>query len=485
MKSNSSSSTTENVISATAGSDTWQTWAGRKHGSENFEFMDVVRGMRHSIHHRLRHNLLSTGTRSCPICFCEPDKPDELHITWCGCTVCVDCFRQYAANQVEDREQRGKLKCPVCLKTLRKKDAIIAMTGNSKLIRIWDFKLRDHLLRAIPSFRSCPKCDGKNSGDGYGGGGGGGFVTPECLGVHHQERRDAATNILQNRNKALFGILGIYFVLIGFIARNNSQSASADLLSVLLPIYVFGKVALAVQYWLVLKARQQLFRPISVGCPCCEESFVLPVESEHFQNEETARWMDTNTRPCPSCSVPIIKASGCNNMTCTHCKAKFCWACMRLSISCRAYKCHNGAPYRNAVPLLGGDGGGEQQTLQLHGSITTYIDNVLNNRQCPEIHYSDGVLILLCLVARHSSQVQVISNGIMSFFVSVFVPLSSLAPITLLCFAYINRYLQIRIEDRRINQAQELQQLPADLQQIEALNQNMITEAIHRSIEDQ
>jgi len=477
MRSNSSSSTTENVISATAGSDTWQTWAGRKHGSENFEFMDVVRGMRHSIHHRLRYNMLPTGT-TCPICFCEPNKHDKLHITWCGCTVCVDCLRQYAVNQVEDREQRGKLKCPVCLKTLRKKDAIIAMAGNSKLIRQWDFKIRDHLLRAIPSFRSCPKCDGKN-------GGGGGFVTPECLGVHHQERRDAAKNTLQNRNKALFGILGMYFVLIGFIASNNSPSASADLFSVLLPIYVFGKIALAVQYWLVLKARQQLYRPISVGCPCCDENFVLPVESEHFQNEETSRWMDTNTRPCPSCSVPIIKASGCNNMTCTHCKAKFCWACMRLSISCRAYKCHNGAPYRNAVPLFGG--GGEQQTLQLDGSITTYIDNVLNNRQCPEINYSDGVLILLCLVARHSSQVQVISNRLMSFFVSVFVPLSSLAmtPIALLCFTYINRYLQIRIEDRRINQAQEPQQLPADPQRIEALNQNMITEAIHRSIEDQ
>ena len=471
----------ETVIAATAGKDSWKTFAGRKSGTEAFELMDVVRGMRRSLNHRFKSNLPSSGT-ACPICFCEPDKHDEWHITWCGHAICIDCLRQYAANQVEDQEQSGPLKCPVCLKTLRKKDAIIAMTGNSDIIRQWDLKIRNHLLRAIPSFRSCPKCDGKDNGDG---GGGGGFVTPECLGVHHQERRDTATRVLQDRNSVLLMVFSIYLVLVGIIATYKSQSASADLLSMILPLCVFGKIALMVQYNLALKAKVQLYRPISVECPCCDEKFVLPVESEHFQDDETSRWMDANTRPCPSCSVPIAKASGCNHMRCSHCKADFCWACMRLSTSCRAYKCQNGAQYGDATPLF--DGGNEQQTLQPDGSIASYIDYILNNRQCPEVNYCDGVLIFFCLLGRHSSQVQFIANKIMSFLVSVILPLTSivLGPIVLICFAYTNRqHLQVRLEAPDINQAQEPQRLQAN-PVLELLNQNMLTEAIHRSIEDQ
>lgn len=38
-------------------------------------------------------------------------------------------------------------------------------------------------------------------------------------------------------------------------------------------------------------------------------------------------------------------------MRCTHCRANFCWACMRLHAQCNAYKCKNGAPYGNASPI--------------------------------------------------------------------------------------------------------------------------------------
>ena len=550
---NNTAARAETVIASTAGKDTWQTWAGRKDGNENFEFLDVFRGMKRSLDHSFRSKLPPAGT-TCPICFCEPDSNNvdsksELsssssswYVTWCGHAVCTDCLITYAANQVGDKEQSGPLKCPVCLKTLRKKDAIVAMAGNKDLIRQWDMKIRDQLLQAIPSFRSCPKCGGngndgdnnnnnnnnnivnknENNNDGDDGdgvtrrNGGGGFVTPECLGPHHQERREMATRILLKRNTALLGIVVVYFILVGIIAKNKSRSVSADLFSMILPIYVFGKAAMAMQYFLAVKAREELFRPISVGCPCCDEVFILPAESEQFSDEETSRWMDANTRPCPSCSVPIVKASGCNHMRCSHCKANFCWACMKLRTSCRAYKCTNGAPYRDAS-IFDGSGVDEverRQALQSDGSILTYIDYILNNRRCPELHYSDGILILVCLVARHSSPVQFVGNKMVTpFVISVIMPLIYLGftPAVLFFLATTYRhFLQMRLtaaarggdvhqghnnnnnnnnNNNLVAQAaQELQQpLPGNnpnLLLIETLNQNMLTEALRRSVED-
>ena len=400
----------EKVIAATAGRDTWQTWAGRKHGTESFEYMDVFRVIKRSVNHNFLSNYPKPGT-PCPICFCEPDSNESLssfwHVTWCGHAICKDCLGQYAKTQVEDREHTGPLNCPVCLKILRKQDAVVAMmagknaANNQDLIKQWDNKIRDQLLRAIPSFRTCPKCGGGEGGaqqNRFGGG----FVTPECLGPQHQERRDQAIEILLKRNYAYGAILVAYLLFVGIIAKTKSPSAHVDLWSMLLPIYVFVKIGMATNFLLARRAREALFRSIEVGCPCCDESFVLPAESKQFEDEETSRWVQTNTRPCPSCSVPISKAGGCNHVRCSNCGANFCWACMRLRTTCQAYRCQNGAPYRNASIL---DVDNQQvprlQALQSDGSVLTYIDYILNNRVCPELKYGDGLLILGCLVARH------------------------------------------------------------------------------------
>lgn len=266
--------------------------------------------------------------------------------------------------------------------------------------------MRDQLLRAIPSFRTCPKCGGGNGAEENRIGGG--FVTPECLGPQHQERRDQAIQILLKRNQA-YAAVGIGYMLFVFsIANTKSPSAYLDLWSMLLPIYTFVKLGMAVNFLLARSAREALFRSIEVGCPCCEESFVLPAQSKQFEDEETSRWMQTNTRPCPSCSVPISKAGGCNHVRCSNCGANFCWACMRLRTNCAAYRCQNGAPYRNASLL---DADAQQQvprlqTLRSDGSVITYIDHILNNRICPELTYGDALLVVTCLVARHMRIVQ-------------------------------------------------------------------------------
>ena len=421
----------EAVIAATAGRDTWQTWAGRKSGTEDFEYMDIFRGIKRSINNNIRSNIPKQGTQ-CPVCFCEPDANESpasfWHVTWCGHAICKDCLGQYASTQVRDREQKGALKCPVCLKILRKQDAVVAMmagkhnASNVDLIKQWDVKMRNQLLQALPSFRTCPKCGG-GGGDNDGHGVvsrnniGGGFVTPECLGPQHQERRDQAIQILLIRNYAYAAIVIIYLILVATIAMTKSPSPQLDLWSMLLPIYVFAKTGMAVNFLLARRAREALFRSITVECPCCDESFVLPAESKQLEDEETSRWVETNTRPCPSCSVPISKAGGCNHVRCSHCGANFCWACMRLRTACQAYRCQNGAPYRNASLL--DDFREEQpvrglQALQRDGSVLTYIDYILNHRVCPELRYIDGFLVLACLIARHLPIVQNLEREILS-----------------------------------------------------------------------
>mmetsp|Transcript_25251 Transcript_25251/g.55362 ORF Transcript_25251/g.55362 Transcript_25251/m.55362 type:complete len:495 (-) Transcript_25251:91-1575(-) len=386
------------AIAASAGVESWQTWAGRKHGTKDFEALDVFRGMKRTIDNRLKLKIPVAGT-TCPICFCEPDEPSSWHVTWCGHAVCKDCLAQYAASHIDDQERSGPLKCPVCLKILRKKDAIAAMMASDnkkELIQQWDTKIRDRLLRAIPSFQSCPKCEG-----------GGGFVTPECLAPHYQGRRDRATRILSGEAIYLWGICALYAIHVMIIDRNKSQSAEFDLCCMLMPIYVFVKLGMATRYWLASWAREALVLPISVVCPCCDETFVLPIESTHRDEDDSSQWLKANTRPCPSCTVPIVKSSGCNHMRCTHCKASFCWACMNLQTDCLYYNCKRGAPYGNASPVNGGE-------WDLDGPILANINRFLDRRTCPDLHYRDALLILACLVGRHLSLMHYLGNEIIT-----------------------------------------------------------------------
>ncbi|KAI1710151.1 IBR domain, a half RING-finger domain-containing protein [Ditylenchus destructor] len=50
---------------------------------------------------------------------------------------------------------------------------------------------------------------------------------------------------------------------------------------------------------------------------------------QSFGEEESLRWMTTNSKPCPKCESPIEKNGGCNHMTCRNCNHEFCWLCMK------------------------------------------------------------------------------------------------------------------------------------------------------------
>lgn len=334
-------------IAATAGVDSWKTFANRIHGTDEFEMLDLFRGMSRSLHHRFIVKQPTPGTL-CPVCFCEPDCNNIWFITSsCSHAVCLDCLKQYTANQVRDAEQQGPLRCPVCPQQLRISDAIAAFSDDKDLIRAWDLKIRDQLLRALPAYRSCPNCTNNNNR-------GGGFVTPKCLSPHYRLcQMDAATRINNGIPIITATVLILYVFLARYIVKTPSRSLNVDIFFLLSLIFIsFSKFRPEAQRRVARWARDAFCRPITVECPCCFSSFILPSESKHLDDEETKTWMNANMRRCPSCSVPITKNGGCNQMKCLHCHVNFCWACMKLRTKCRPYNCHYNA-VNSATPIAG------------------------------------------------------------------------------------------------------------------------------------
>ena len=400
----------DKVLCATAGANNWQTWAGRSHGSDQFEFLDIFRGVKRKFNAKFIWGIPPAGT-ACPVCLMVPDThtKQDWHVTSaCGHAVCRDCLHGYASSLVRDPSHQGPLKCPVCPLPLRPKDAISALASDPELIQLWDSKIRDGVLRALPGYRHCPRCNGgsnsSNNGDGDGGSNqknpsttiqstyltentgtdeskptsslmGGGFVTPECLAPIHKSRETVALAWVDHPFVSQNFFMGLYLVYTYiYCGAFHSTSFYVDLIHItIIPTIVLHRLWHIVRNAIAVEARRTLVAPISVECPCCDNSFLLHAASELLgdnnrviADQATEDWIGNNTRPCPSCSVPISKIDGCNHMCCGNCYAKFCWACMRVGSSCKAFNCGHGAPYGNAA---GDDGDGEEQAHDEEGIL--------------------------------------------------------------------------------------------------------------------
>ncbi|CAH2059884.1 unnamed protein product [Thlaspi arvense] len=100
-----------------------------------------------------------------------------------------------------------------------------------------------------------------------------------------------------------------------------------------------------------------------VSCLCsyefcwnCSEDAHRPVDCDtvskwilkNSDESENTNWILANTKPCPSCNRQIEKNQGCNHMSCSICRAQFCWLCLReykdghyFHQSCHQYKAMN------------------------------------------------------------------------------------------------------------------------------------------------
>jgi hypothetical protein len=472
-----SSAAADAVLAATAGEDSWKTWAGRSHGSSHFEWLDLWRGSKRTVEKAIGSITSSTvppaGTL-CPVCYCDPSdttsdnesNSNPWYITSsCSHAVCLECLQHYAAIQVQDPSHTGPLKCPVCPQVLRRKDAMVALlqsntgdgddNGNDSsnlLLRQWDEKIRNQLLRALPSYRACPHCSNittestsnstttssttkkeKNAG--------GGFVTPTCLAPQYEERHDEASKVLRQGSALALGGLTLAYVCMALYISKLAPSSSplVDLFFLLVPLAVAVRPNfLLLRRHVAHEARHALFRPIQVECPCCLGSFALPNNDSSMILEDAAsqQWMDRHARPCPSCSAPISKQGGCNHMACPNCQANFCWACMQLRSTCRAYQCTNGSPFGNAIPSNSSPATATATATatvanaQVEDSLLHRIDSILNNNNnnntstatssTDNFPYWQNALVVLGLVGRSSVWVQGVVEPVMAIVAAIF-----------------------------------------------------------------
>ncbi|MHC4559624.1 MAG: Rcat domain-containing protein, partial [Planctomycetota bacterium] len=64
------------------------------------------------------------------------------------------------------------------------------------------------------------------------------------------------------------------------------------------------------------------------ACRKCHQPKAARKDPDHKCNKddvETAKLLANDTKPCPNCSVPIFKISGCDQMWCTSCHTPFSW----------------------------------------------------------------------------------------------------------------------------------------------------------------
>ena len=93
----------------------------------------------------------------------------------------------------------------------------------------------------------------------------------------------------------------------------------------------------------VLSSRIGPTSAADVACACgasfcwaCAEDAHRPVDCETVRRwlvknsaeSENMTWILAHTKPCPKCSRPIEKSTGCMHMTCSQCKHEFCWMCL-------------------------------------------------------------------------------------------------------------------------------------------------------------
>jgi hypothetical protein len=308
------------VLAATAGLNSWKNYVGRSHGGNAVEWLDYLRLA------KKRFFPVPLPTK-CPICLEAPEEASGTGewYTTAGCrhAFCLQCFRDYAANQVRDPDHRGTLQCPQCLLPLREADAVFALAHDPVILQVLDQKMRDLHLRAADGFRQCPHCAGSSvDGGGVLGRVSGGFVTQNCLGLNENRRvltklllEDTGGLVLGPKLWVFWGIASIYS------APFPVKLASLTILSMTWIVWV------CIEKMQLQKARKIWLRQIVVECPCCTKPFLLNAEAELSDEGGwgSDEWIQKNSRPCPNCFVPITKNGGCDRMKCTSCGTGFWW----------------------------------------------------------------------------------------------------------------------------------------------------------------
>lgn len=215
----------------------------------------------------------SSSNTICPICYDKPTLPIELG---CGHNYCLSCFRHYLVSVPETKTfplfcmgDEGNCKTPIPIPTLRKH---LTQLQFDRLVEIAFFT---YIEKNPNKIRYCP--------------------TPDCPQVYmcSSSGKDIATD--KKRDKEM--------ELRGETIHSQFQQCPSCLMSICTSCH----------------------DEAHAGITCAEmRLFKDPTEQER-RNEVWAQ--ENGVKRCPRCSVWIMKAEGCDHMTC-HCGAHICWKCM-------------------------------------------------------------------------------------------------------------------------------------------------------------
>jgi len=103
-------------------------------------------------------------------------------------------------------------------------------------------------------------------------------------------------------------------------------------------------------------------RTPSVECTRCNHRYCFHCKEEPHEParcsdmaewnaivESSELWVLKNTKKCPSCHANIEKNEGCNHMTCSRCRAEFCWLCLSpLRLHDEPHTCNKFEPQHGA-----------------------------------------------------------------------------------------------------------------------------------------
>lgn len=208
----------------------------------------------------------------CNICF-ETFSNDEIKSSWCGHPFCIDCWNQYIDTNINNRNC-FKLKCPQpSCDAAVDEDMIQQLASESRKIQYDYFLLRSYVENNNDKeLKWCP--------------------APNCC------------------------------YALSYETLYNDSSSSRSRMN-----YDVTCFCSHVFCW---NCGEEGHTPVD-----CETVAKWMKKTRSEFKLTTSGWIIANTKPCPSCKIPIQKNKGCYHMTC-RCGFDFCWLCLQGRCICYA-----------------------------------------------------------------------------------------------------------------------------------------------------
>jgi len=224
----------------------------------------------------------------CEICFASKTGSDCLQLDSCKHVYCIECLRKHVEVIIKDGNV-AEMKCPSfgCKEIIQPHE--VKKVVCSKQFTRYDELLLKHSLNEMADIFYCPR--------------------PKC---HSVSSKDLETNMaLCSHCKFAFCVM----------CQRSWHGPSPCLI---IPSNI-----------------KELKDEYDTATP--EEKRSLEIRygkatlRRAFEEHDSAEYLVSNSKMCPSCGARIEKTTGCNKMTCWHCGDHFCWLCGKVLFKYNPY----------------------------------------------------------------------------------------------------------------------------------------------------